>query len=197
MSKSYVFTLNKYYNDEELSNVAPIIENYVNFFADENGVAKLQLKNDVSVVVKKDEGLALHMVLDNPDNFTALPKKLTKARDFLQVFITAMAKAVDEQVKKNASVADAKAKVETEAENSLLNYIGGDKADVAEEPKAETTVKVNGKEITDPEEKAKVEAEVDEEIKAARERLTKVFNDTFDKVMKTFTTEGWLNKYLN
>ena len=124
MSKSYIFTLNKYYNDEELENVSPIIENYVNLFADDNGTATLQIKSDVSIVVKRDEGLVLHMVLDNPDNFTALPKKLSKAKQFLQVFITKMAEAVDEQAKKNTAIAGAKAKVESDAEDTAEDETG-------------------------------------------------------------------------
>lgn len=194
MSKSYVFTLDKYYNEEEIERVSPIIENYVNLFADESGTAKLHLKDDVTVVVKKEEGLVLHMVLDNADNFTALPKKLTKAKDFLQVFITAMAKAVDEQAKVNTQIAGAKAKVETEAEDSLLGYIGGTQEKA--EPETKTTVKVNGEEITDPEEKAKVEAEIDEKVKEMRERAVKIFDETFDKVMNTLKTSDWLSKYL-
>lgn len=209
MSKSYLFTLNKYYNDEEIENVSPIIENYVNLFADENGTAKLQLRDDVTVVIKRDEGLALHMVLDNPDNFTALPKKLTKAKNFLQVFITKMAEAVDEKRKADASaadakakaVADAKAKVETEAENSLLGYIGAGNApaETPETPTETTTVKVNGEEITDPAEKQKVIDELTEKQKELTERATKIFAETFNKVIKSFKDSGidWLRDYLD
>lgn len=202
MSKSYLFTLDKYYSDEEIENISPIIENYVNLFADESGVAKLALKDDVTIVIKRDEGLALHMVLDNPDNFTALPKKLTKAKEFLQVFITKMAEAIDKQRKANASVADAKTKVETEAEDSLLGYIGGNNAP-AETPADKitdtATVKVNGKEITDPAEKQKVIDELTEKQKELTERATKIFAETFNKVMKSFKDSGvdWLKDYLD
>ena len=201
MSKSYLFTLDKYYSDEEIENISPIIENYVNLFADENGVAKLALKDDVTIVIKRDEGLALHMVLDNPDNFTALPKKLTKAKEFLQVFITKMAEAIDKQRKANASVADAKTKVETEAEDSLLGYIGGGNAPAdtpAETPAETTTVKVNGEEITDPAEKQKVIDELTEKQKELTERATKIFAETFNKVIKSFKDSGidWLGDYL-
>ena len=196
MSKSYIFTLDKYYNEEEIERVSPIIENYVNLFADENGTAKLQLKDDVTVVIKREEGLVLHMILDNADNFTALPKKLTKAKEFLQIFITAMAKAVDEQAKANAQIASAKAKVEADAEDSLLGYIGAEQKKVEPETETKTTVKVNGEEITDPEEKAKVEAEIDEKVKEMRERAAKIFDETFDKVMDTLKTSDWLSKYL-
>ena len=34
MQKKYIFTLDKYYNDEEIAKVSPIIENFVDFFAD-------------------------------------------------------------------------------------------------------------------------------------------------------------------
>lgn len=203
MSKSYLFTLDKYYSDEEIENISPIIENYVNLFADENGVAKLALKDDVAIVIKKDEGLALHMVLDNPDNFTALPKKLTKAKEFLQVFITKMAEAIDKQRKANASVADAKTKVETEAEDSLLGYIGGGNAPAdtpAETPADTTTVKVNGEEITDPAEKQKVVDEINKKQKELTERVTKLFAEAFDKNMvKLFKDLGtdWLSNYLS
>ena len=198
MSKSYIFTLNKYYNDEELENVSPIIENYVNLFADDNGTATLQIKSDVSIVVKRDEGLVLHMVLDNPDNFTALPKKLSKAKQFLQVFITKMAEAVDEQAKKNTAIAGAKAKVESDAEDTLLDYInGGDKTE--DEPETKETVTVNGKEVTDPAEKEKVIAEMKAKKKEIVDRANKMFNDTFDKVMKSLEETGidWLSDYLN
>lgn len=198
MSKSYIFTLNKYYNDEELENVSPIIENYVNLFADDNGTATLQIKSDVSIVVKRDEGLVLHMVLDNPDNFTALPKKLSKAKQFLQVFITKMAKAVDEQAKKNTAIAGAKAKVESDAEDTLLDYInGGDKSE--DESETKETVTVNGKEVTDPAEKEKIIAEMKAKKKEIVDRANKMFNDTFDKVMKSLEETGvdWLSDYLN
>ena len=203
MSKSYLFTLDKYYSDEEIENISPIIENYVNLFADENGVAKLALKDDVTIVIKRDEGLALHMVLDNPDNFTALPKKLTKAKEFLQVFITKMAEAIDKQRKANASVADAKTKVETEAEDSLLGYIGGGNAPAetpAETPADTTTVKVNGEEITDPAEKQKVIDDINKKQKELTERVTKLFAEAFDKNMtKLFKDLGtdWLSDYLS
>lgn len=201
MSKSYLFTLNKYYNDEEIENVSPIIENFVNLFADESGTAKLQLRDDVTVVVKRDEGLALHMVLDNPDNFTALPKKLTKAKNFLQVFITKMAEAVEERRKAKISVADAKTKVETEAEDSLLGYIGAGNtpAETPETPTETTTVKVNGEEITDPAEKQKVIDELTEKQKELTERATKIFAETFNKVIKSFKDSGidWLRDYLD
>ena len=196
MSKSYIFTLDKYYNEEEIENISPIIENYVGLFADENGTAKLQIKDDVSVIIKKGEGLVLHMVLDNPDNFTALPKKLTKAKSFLQVFITAMAKAVDEQVKRNTAVAGAKAKVESDAEDALLDYVGGDKP--AADDGVKTTVKVNGEEITDPAEKEKIIAELKNKKQEILDRANKVFNETFDKVMKSFEEADvdWLKDYL-
>lgn len=197
MSKSYIFTLEKYYSEEEIENIAPIIENYVGLFADENGVAKLQIKDDVSVVIKKGEGLVLHMVLDNPDNFTALPKKLSKAKEFLQVFITAMAKAVDEQAKRNTAVAGAKAKVEADAEDALLDYVGGTK-EPATDTETKTTVKVNGKEVTDPAEKEKVIAELKEKRQQILDRANKVFNETFDRVMKSFEDADidWLKDYL-
>lgn len=198
MSKSYIFTLEKYYSEEEIENIAPIIENYVGLFADENGTAKLQIKDDVSVVIKKGEGLVLHMVLDNPDNFTALPKKLSKAKEFLQVFITAMAKAVDEQAKRNTAVAGAKAKVEADAEDALLDYVGGTK-EPATDTETKTTVKVNGKEVTDPAEKEKVIAELKEKRQQILDRANKVFNETFDKVMKSFEDADidWLKDYLS
>lgn len=122
MSKSYVFVMNKYYNDDEIAKVSPIIENFVDNFADDNGVAKLNIKDDVTVVVKRDEGLTLHMVLDNPDHFTALPKKLARAKDFLNTFIIKMAKAVDEAATKTR-VDDAISKVETKAEDDLFSYL--------------------------------------------------------------------------
>lgn len=196
MQKKYVFTLDKYYNDEEIANVSPIIENFVALFADENGVATLQLKDDVSVVVKRDEGLVLHMVLDNAEHFTALPKKLSRPRDFLQTFITAMAKEVDAQAKTNTDVASAKAKVEADAENSLFDYIGGAPA-ATDEPETKTTVKVNGEEITDPAEKQKVIDDTNAKIAAMRERATKIFNETFDSVFKSLAAnDDWLKKYL-
>lgn len=122
MSKSYVFKMDKYYNDDEILAVSPIIENFVNIFGDDNGVATLNLKDDVKVVVKRDEGAVLHMVLDNPDHFTGLPKSLTKAKDFLNVFITSMAKEIDKN-KKTVDIPDAMAKVGKKAEDSLLGYI--------------------------------------------------------------------------
>ena len=201
MSKSYIFTLEKYYSDEEIAKVSPIIENYVNMFGDNNGVATLNLKDDVKVVIKKEEGLVLHMLLDNPDHFTALPKKLARPRDFLATFITAMAKAVDEKAKIKTDIASAKAKVEADAENSLFDYIGG--AGVAvDKPEAKTTVKVNGEEITDPDEKKKVEEDVDAKLAEAREHFNKVFGEAFDGIFKTLfaktidTDSDWIKKYL-
>ena len=207
MSKQYIFTLDKYYTEDEIAKVSPIIENFVSLFADENGVAVLQLKDDVSVVVKRDEGLVLHMVLDNPDNFTALPKKLTKARDFLRTFIVAMAEAVEAKKKETIDVASAKAKVENEAEDALLGYITpkadtdapATTADEAAAPTTETktTVKVNGKEITDPAEKEKVIAAMEAKRDELKAKANKMFNDTFDKVFKSLASSDWLSDYLN
>lgn len=181
MQKKYIFTLDKYYNDEEIAKVSPIIENFVNLFGDEDGVATLKLKDDVSVVVKKDEGLVLHMVLDNAEHFTALPKKLSRPKDFLAKFITAMATKVSEATAKT-SVETAKAKVETDAENTLFDYIGGTPA----KPEVKTTVTVNGEEVTDPEEKERVVEDVDAKIAAMREQANKIFNATFDTLIKRF-----------
>ena len=196
MQKKYIFTLDKYYNDEELEKVSPIIENFVNLFADDNGIATLKLKDDVSVVVKKDEGLVLHMVLDNADHFTALPKKLARPKDFLRTFITAMAKEVDAKAKAQVDVESAKAKVEADAENSLFDYIGGDAPAKADDVESKTTVKVNGEEITDPAEKQKVIDDVDAKVAAMREKANKIFNETFDSVFKRLATDDWLKKYL-
>ena len=196
MQKKYIFTLDKYYNDEEIAKVSPIIENFVSLFADDNGVATLKLKDDVSVVVKRDEGLVLHMVLDNADHFTALPKKLARPRDFLQTFITAMAKEVDAKSKETIDVASAKAKVEADAENSLFDYIGGTAPTVNGEPETKTTVKVNGEEITDPAEKQKVIDETNAKVAAMRERANKIFNETFDALFGKLAEDDWLKKYL-
>ena len=199
MSKSYIFTLDKYYNDEEIAKVSPIIENFVSIFADDNGVATLKLKDDVSVVVKRDEGLVLHMVLDNPEHFTALPKKLARPRDFLATFITAMAKEVDAKakaIKEQADVASAKAKVEADAENSLFDYIGGTTPTATDESETKTTVKVNGEEVTDPAEKQKVIEDVDAKVAEMRERANKIFNETFDALFGKLTSDDWLKKYL-
>lgn len=198
MQKKYIFTLDKYYDEGELAKVSPIIENFVNIFADDNGVAVLKLKDDVSVIVKKEEGLVFHMVLDDAERFTALPKKLARPRDFLAKFITAMATEVDAHAKKTQTVdvASAKAKVESDAENSLFDYIGGTPS--ADKPEAKTTVKVNGEEITDPAEKQKIIEELDAKKQELRERANKLFNETFEKIMKSFSTGDidWLNKYL-
>lgn len=198
MQKKYIFTLDKYYDEGELAKVSPIIENFVNIFADDNGVAVLKLKDDVSVVVKKEEGLVFHMVLDDAERFTALPKKLARPRDFLAKFITAMAAEVDAHAKKaqTVDIASAKAKVESDAENSLFDYIGGTPS--ADKPEAKTTVKVNGEEITDPAEKQKIIEELDAKKQELRERANKLFNETFEKIMKSFSTGDidWLNKYL-
>lgn len=198
MQKKYIFTLDKYYDEGELAKVSPIIENFVNIFADDNGVAVLKLKDDVSVVVKKEEGLVFHMVLDDAERFTALPKKLTRPRDFLAKFITAMAAEVDAHAKKaqTVDIASAKAKVESDAENSLFDYIGGTPS--ADKPEAKTTVKVNGEEITDSAEKQKIIEELDAKKQELRERANKLFNETFEKIMKSFSTGDidWLNKYL-
>ena len=200
MQKKYIFTLDKYYNDEEIANVSPIIENFVNIFADDNGVAVLKLKDDVSVVVKKDEGLVLHMILDDAERFTALPKKLARPKDFLAKFITAMAKEVDAHAKQTQTidVASAKAKVEADAENSLFDYIGGDAPATTDDAEPKTTVKGNGEEITDPAEKQKVIDELESKRKEIQERASKIFNDTFDKILKSLasTDVDWLKKYL-
>ena len=198
MQKKYIFTLDKYYDEGELAKVSPIIENFVNIFADDNGVAVLKLKDDVSVVVKKDEGLVFHMVLDDAERFTALSKNLARPRDFLAKFITAMAAEVDAHAKKAQTIdtTSAKAKVESDAENSLFDYIGGTPS--ADKPEAKTTVKVNGEEITDPAEKQKIIEELDAKKQELRERANKLFNETFEKIMKSFSTGDidWLNKYL-
>lgn len=173
MQKKYLFTLSKYYNEEELDKVTPIIENFVNLFADEDGVATLQLKDDVSIVVNKDEGLVIHMVLDNAEHFTALPKKLSRPRDFLAKFITAMAEAVAEETKVT-DIETAKTKVENDAEDSLFSYIGGKATD-------NTTVKVNGEEITDPAEKEKVVEDVDAKIEAFAKYFSTIFSNMLEK----------------
>lgn len=196
MSKSYIFKLDKYYTEDEIAKVSPIIENFVSLFADGNGVATLRLKDDVSVVVKRDEGLALHMVLDNPERFTALPKTLTKASEFLRTFIVAMAEAVEAK-QKTIDIAKAKSKVENDAEDDLLGYITP-KAGATPAPTEKTTVKVNGKEVTDPEEKAKVIADMDAKKKELTDKANKIFNDVFTKVFAGLFAEGsdWLSDYL-
>lgn len=201
MKKSYIFTISKYYNEDEIARVTPIIENYVALFADENGVATLKLKDDVSVVIKRDEGLVLHMVLDNADHFTALPKTLSKAKDFLNKFIMAMAEAVDAEAQK-AGIAIAKAKVESDAEDTLLDYIGGTpkkECDCSGQCGcgAKTTVKVNGKEVTDPAEKKKVEEEIDARVKEIQDKASKMFSDAFTDIIKGFVkSNDWLKDYL-
>ncbi len=171
--------MNKYYNDEEISAVSPIIENYVNLFGDDNGVATLNLKSDVKVIVKRDEGLVLHMVLDNPDHFTALPKSLTMAKDFLNVFITSMAKAIDKK-RATVDVAGAISKAEKNAENTLLSYVS-DNADDADDDDVEVTV--NGKAITDPDQKKAVSDEIDAAMDEARKHLKKMFGDWLKSYM--------------
>ena len=200
MKKSYIFTISKYYNENEIAKVTPIIENFVALFADDDGVAALKLKDDVSIVVKRDEGLVLHMVLDNADHFTALPKTLTRAKDFLNKFVVAMAEAVDAEAQR-AGIAIAKAKVESDAEDTLLDYIGAapkkecncDHCDCG----AKTTVKVNGQEVTDPDEKKKVEEEIDAKVKEIREKVGKMFSDTFTDIFKGLVKDNdWLKDYL-
>ena len=116
-----------------------------------------------------------------------------------------MAEAVDAKAQEQG-IAAAKAKVEKKAEDDLFSYIGGETAPAAtptadapatEDGGVKVTVKVNGKEVTDPEEKAKVQAEVDAKIDAMRERATKMFEDTFTSVFKSLVTDNdWLKKYL-
>lgn len=186
--KKYKFDLAKYYTEAEINDsVIPVFEKFVNYFVGENNVASVNLKNDVEINVVKDEGLIIHMVVKN-DIFTALPKTLTTARKFTDIFLAAMKSAILEEEKK-FKLNDVVANLENKAESDLLNYISpsatpsvADSAKVDNLSADNIKVSVNGKEITDPDEKQK---EIDE-IEAVKEVSKQKIKEAVDSAMAFF-----------
>lgn len=186
--KKYKFNLAKYYTEAEINDsVIPVFERFMNYFVDENNVASVNLKNDVEINVVKDEGLIIHMVVKN-DIFTALPKTLTTARKFTDIFLAAMKSAILEEEKKS-KLNDVIANLENKAESDLLNYISpsatpsvADSAKVDNLSADNIKVSVNGKEITDPDEKQK---EIDE-IEAVKEVSKQKIKEAVDSAMAFF-----------
>lgn len=186
--KKYKFNLAKYYTEAEINDsVIPVFEKFVDYFVDGNNVASVNLKNDVEINVVKDEGLIIHMVVKN-DIFTALPKTLTTARKFTDIFLAAMKSAILEEEKKS-KLNDVIANLENKAESDLLNYISpsatpsvADSAKVDNLSADNIKVSVNGKEITDPDEKQK---EIDE-IEAVKEVSKQKIKEAVDSAMAFF-----------
>lgn len=186
--KKYKFDLAKYYTEAEINDsVIPVFERFMNYFVDGNNVASVNLKNDVEINVVKDEGLIIHMVVKN-DIFTALPKTLTTARKFTDIFLAAMKSAILEEEKK-FKLNDVVANLENKAESDLLNYISpsatpsvADSAKVDNLSADNIKVSVNGKEITDPDEKQK---EIDE-IEAVKEVSKQKIKEAVDSAMAFF-----------
>lgn len=186
--KKYKFNLAKYYTEAEINDsVIPVFERFMNYFVDGNNVASVNLKNDVEINVVKDEGLIIHMVVKN-DIFTALPKTLTTARKFTDIFLAAMKSAILEEEKKS-KLNDVIANLENKAESDLLNYISpsatpsvADSAKVDNLSADNIKVSVNGKEITDPDEKQK---EIDE-IEAVKEVSKQKIKEAVDSAMAFF-----------
>lgn len=186
--KKYKFNLAKYYTEAEINDsVIPVFERFMNYFVDGNNVASVNLKNDVEINVVKDEGLIIHMVVKN-DIFTALPKTLTTARKFTDIFLAAMKSAILEEEKK-FKLNDVVANLENKAESDLLNYISpsatpsvADSAKVDNLSADNIKVSVNGKEITDPDEKQK---EIDE-IEAVKEVSKQKIKEAVDSAMAFF-----------
>lgn len=186
--KKYKFNLAKYYTEAEINDsVIPVFEKFVDYFVDGNNVASVNLKNDVEINVVKDEGLIIHMVVKN-DIFTALPKTLTTARKFTDIFLAAMKSAILEEEKKS-KLNDVIANLENKAESDLLNYISpsatpsvADSAKVDNLSADNIKVSVNGKEITDPDEKQK---KIDE-IEAVKEVSKQKIKEAVDSAMAFF-----------
>jgi hypothetical protein len=202
--KKYKFNLAKYYTEAEINDsVIPVFEKFVNYFVDENNVASVNLKNDVEINVVKDEGLIIHMVVKN-DIFTALPKTLTTARKFTDIFLAAMKSAILEEEKKS-KLNDVIANLENKAESDLLNYISpsatpsvADSAKVDNLSADNIKVSVNGKEITDPDEKQKEIDEIEAVKEVSKQKIKEAFDSVMAEVSKMFPDfEKFFGKYLD
>lgn len=202
--KKYKFNLAKYYTEAEINDsVIPVFERFMNYFVDGNNVASVNLKNDVEINVVKDEGLIIHMVVKN-DIFTALPKTLTTARKFTDIFLAAMKSAILEEEKKS-KLNDVIANLENKAESDLLNYISpsatpsvADSAKVDNLSADNIKVSVNGKEITDPDEKQKEIDEIEAVKEVSKQKIKEAFDSVMAEVSKMFPDfEKFFGKYLD
>ena len=202
--KKYKFDLTKYYTEAEINDsIIPVFEKFVNYFVDENNVASVNLKNDVEINVVKDEGLIIHMVIKN-DIFTALPKTLTTARKFTDIFLAAMKSAILEEEKKS-KLNDVIANLENKAESDLLNYISpsatpsvADSAKVDNLSADNIKVSVNGKEITDPDEKQKKIDEIEAVKEVSKQKIKEAVDSAMAEVSKMFPDfEKFFEKYLD
>ncbi len=183
--KKYKFDLTKYFDDNELSSIALVLDDFLETF-NKDGVANLDIKDDVHVTMKVGEGAVFHLVLDNDDMFTGLPKKLAQPKKIANFVISKMEDAV-KQTSAVANAVKAKADLEAKAEDNLLSYMGAtkDTPAPAEEKTSKTTVTVNGKEVTDPDEKQKV---INDLTNDYREFLAK-FNEATAKFNKGFVSD--------
>lgn len=173
MKRSYFFDLRKYYTDEsEYDAVSSIINKYFAYFNSE-AVASLDAKEDVTVVIKEDELPNFHMIINNADKYIALPKTLTRPREFVEKFVRMMAAKVYEE-NQRTSVEAAKAKLAAEAEDNLLGYIG-DAPVVSGNDDDETEVTVNGVKVTDKAEKQKVVDEITNKAEELAEKASRLF----------------------
>lgn len=202
--KKYKFDLTKYYTETEINDsIIPVFEKFVNYFVGENNVASVNLKNDVEINVVKDEGLIIHMVIKN-DIFTALPKTLTTARKFTDIFLAAMKSAILEEEKKS-KLNDVIANLENKAESDLLNYISPSAtSSVADSAKVDNLsadnikVSVNGKEITDPDEKQKKIDEIEAVKEVSKQKIKEAFDSVMAEVSKMSPDfEKFFGKYLD
>lgn len=182
MKKSYLFTFEKYYEGEELDSIKKVVRNYWDLFNDGN-VATLDFKEDVTVVMKDDEiPNCLHMVINDSDKYVALPKTLSRPKEFVAKFVRAMAKKVDD-MRVKVDVESIRNKLGAEAEGNLLDYISDD--EVAPAPTTSETVTVNGNEVTDEAEKEAVKAAIKEKSDELSARFAKLFGSYFNPDLLT------------
>lgn len=170
--KKYKFDLTKYFDDNELESIALILDDFLGSFADDNGNATLDIKDDIHVTMKSGEGAVFHLVLDNDELFTALPKKLSQPKKIASFVISKMEDAV-KKTTAAANAVQAKADLEAKAEDDLLGYMG---ADSQEDASTHTSVKVNGKPVVDPDEKQRIINGLKDDYKKFAESFKSAFN---------------------
>lgn len=184
--KKYKFDLTKYFDDDELGSIALILDDFLGTFSDD-GVATLDIKDDVHVTMKTGEGPVFHLILDNDDMFTALPKKLSQPKKIASFVISKMEDAT-KKTSASTDVMKAKADLESKAEDDLLGYMGVGSSAPAKKTD-DSTVVVNGKKITDPAEKQKV---IDDLVKDY-----KAFTEKFHSAMDNFGGMNLASDFFN
>ena len=192
--KKYKFVLEKYYTEEQLNSIIPIMES-AQALLGEDGVVNVKVKEDISVNFKADEGLVLHMVV-NSDKFDNAGKTLDNPKSYADALIRAIAKAV-EAIRPTVSEAAEKAK----AGKALLDYLNDDEVDdsapqdeAPQAPASTDRVFKNGKEVTDAEEKAKAKKEIDEAI-ALIEKETATWISNIKKAFSGTFSENFVSEF--